>query len=166
MSTHHTINILSEGPGETAALGRRIGRSLGTGIVIALAGDLGSGKTVFVQGLAQGLGVPDSYYVTSPTYTLINEYPGSLTLFHIDLYRLESLDDIEALGVFDLFDTLNVVAIEWAERLQDEMPAEYLSVRFETLDERQRKICLTAYGLQPLNVVKGLQNQTVMDFNT
>ena len=109
--------------------------------------------------------VPDDYYVTSPSYTLINEYPGRLPLFHIDLYRLEALEDIESLGVFDLFDEMNVVAIEWAERLQDELPPEYLSVHFETTGDSHRKICFTPYGLQASNMVISLQNQNFIEYS-
>jgi tRNA threonylcarbamoyladenosine biosynthesis protein TsaE len=159
-----TITLLSKGPEDTLSLGSHIGGTLTAGLVIALKGDLGSGKTVLVQGLAKGLAVPSAYYITSPSYTLINEYPGKFSLFHIDLYRLEALDDIDSLGVFDLFDDMNVVAIEWAERLQDELPSDYLSIRFETIDDTHRKICITPYGLQASNVVMSLQRHNFIEF--
>jgi tRNA threonylcarbamoyladenosine biosynthesis protein TsaE len=83
---------------ETLALGRRVGALARPGLVLALYGDLGAGKTVFVQGLARGLGVPEKCPVTSPTFTLINEYPGRLRLFHIDLYRISDLVELDDIG--------------------------------------------------------------------
>ena len=83
---------------ETRAFGERLGRHITAGTTIALTGDLGSGKTVFVQGIARGLHVPAEYYITSPTFTLINEYPGRLRLHHIDLYRIEDPIEIEEIG--------------------------------------------------------------------
>lgn len=159
------ITLLSKSTDDTFRLGDHIGRSLSTGQVITLCGELGSGKTVLVQGLAKGLAVPDDFYITSPSYTLINEYPGNFSLFHIDLYRLEALDDIESLGVFDLFDDMNVVAIEWAERLAEELPPERLEIRFETVDDTQRKIYITPYGLHASNVVISLQHQNFIEYS-
>ena len=85
------IDITTHSVQETRELGQNIGRLISQPITLALIGDLGSGKTAFVQGLAQGLDVPADYYITSPTFTLINEYPGRLALIHIDLYRLETV---------------------------------------------------------------------------
>lgn len=159
------VTILSKSPEDTFQLGQHIGSHLTTGQVILLYGDLGSGKTVLVQGLAKGLAVPADYYITSPSYTLINEYPGNQPLFHIDLYRLETVDDIEALGIFDLMDETNVVAIEWAERMADELPPEHLVIRFETVNDSQRKIYLTPYGLHASNVVMSLQHYNFIEFS-
>jgi tRNA threonylcarbamoyladenosine biosynthesis protein TsaE len=90
MMTHH-IYMTTRSPEDAHYLGKTIGRQINAGTVIALTGDLGSGKTTMVQGLARGLEVPEDYYITSPTYTLINEYPGRHSLYHVDLYRLEHL---------------------------------------------------------------------------
>ncbi len=123
---------------DTLNLGAALGRSAGPGTVIALTGDLGAGKTVFVQGLAKGLEVPPSFYVTSPTYTLINEYPGRLTLFHIDLYRLAGGEDLDELGLEEILHGDGVVAIEWPDRLAPgELPADHLAVRIEIPDPEQ-----------------------------
>lgn len=164
-ASQRPITLLSRNTDDTFRLGHHIGSSLTTGQVITLSGELGSGKTVLVQGLAKGLAVSDDYYITSPSYTLINEYPGKFPLFHIDLYRLEALDDIESLGVFDLFDEMNVVAIEWAERLAKELPPERLAIRFETVNDTQRKIHLTPYGLNASNVVMTLQHHNFIEYS-
>lgn len=143
-------------PQETKQLGEKLGRQIQTGTVIALFGDLGSGKTVFVQGLAQGLSVPDSYYITSPSYTLINEYPGRHTLFHVDLYRIDNPVDFEEIGLHEILYNNGVVAIEWADRLNEDLPAEYLNIQLEIASDDSRKIYLTAYGLEAANLLKSL----------
>ena len=128
-------------------LGRRIGRCIRSPLVIALYGDLGSGKTVLVQGLAEGLEVPPEVYVTSPTYTLINEYPGRLPVYHVDLYRIDDPDGIEDIGLYDLLDRPDgVVAIEWAERLGEPPAADWLSVSLTEKGENERCAKLTAHG--------------------
>jgi tRNA threonylcarbamoyladenosine biosynthesis protein TsaE len=96
---HYTYTPHS--PEETIRFGVQLGRQLFPGALIALSGELGSGKTCLVQGIARGLDVPEGLYVTSPTYTLINEYHGRLTLFHIDVYRLEGVPDLEDIGFSD-----------------------------------------------------------------
>jgi tRNA threonylcarbamoyladenosine biosynthesis protein TsaE len=154
--TSKQIRWLSDSPETTRKLGHRIGRALAPPVVLALIGDLGSGKTAFVQGLAGGLGVSPDYYVTSPTYTLINEYPGRHSLFHIDLYRIGGPDDFEAIGLYDiLHDSNAVVAIEWAERLKEALPADHLAVHFEIVDDTRRNILLTTHGLGVSNLLKG-----------
>lgn len=106
--------ITTAGERETAALGAKLGETVGPGTVILLYGDLGSGKTAFIRGLAQGLGVdPDE--VSSPTFTLVQQYAGRLTLFHVDLYRLVS-GEVDELGLAEL-GAEGVTAIEWADRL-------------------------------------------------
>jgi tRNA threonylcarbamoyladenosine biosynthesis protein TsaE len=124
--------------------------------VLALEGDLGSGKTCFVQGLAQGLGVPADVYVTSPTYTLVNAYEGRLPLHHVDLYRL-GLDELADIGLFDLMQPPAVVAIEWAERMHASRPNDLLVVRLEMTAETRRRITLAGYGLAPANLIQALE---------
>ena len=99
-------------------LGRKISEEIGPGVSIALNGELGAGKTTFVQGFAKGLGVSKEYYITSPTYNIINEYPaGLLTLCHLDLYRIEFVDELETLGFDDLIDGKHIIVVEWPEIL-------------------------------------------------
>ena len=110
------MNVLSHSEEETAAVARRLAAQLAAGAVLLLSGDLGAGKTAFVRGLAQGLGV-DPEEVSSPTFTLVHEYRGGrLTLFHADLYRLDRADT-EDLGLQDADVAAGVLAVEWPERL-------------------------------------------------
>lgn len=127
------------------------------GLVLTLEGDLGSGKTCFVQGLARGLGVPPEVYVTSPTYTLVNSYEGRLPLHHIDLYRLAGAD-LEDIGLFDLMRPPAVVAIEWAERMGTARPDDILVVRLVITAASRRRITLAGYGLASANLIKALGN--------
>ncbi len=131
---------------ETRALGQKIGATVTGGTVIALTGDLGSGKTSFVQGLARGLEVPSDYYITSPTFTLINEYPGRYRLFHVDLYRIVNPFETEEIGLSDIMGGDGITVIEWADRIEDELPAEHLHLQFEILNDETRKIFIHAYG--------------------
>lgn len=141
-------SILSKSPEQTRALGRCIGQILKSGLVIRLQGGLGSGKTCFVQGLARGLGVDEKWVVSSPTYTLINEYAGRLVLYHVDLYRLKDATDVETIGLWELFGAGNVVAVEWAERLaDDEWPCPSLCIDFSIQDDDTRRLTFVGNGL-------------------
>ena len=126
---------------ETRELGKKIAVALKSGDVVALVGDLGSGKTTFVQGLAEGLGIIN--YVRSPSFTIVNEYKGKFPLYHIDLYRLDSLDDITHTGIEDFFYTDGVTVIEWAERALPLLPPEYTLIRFYYTGENTRRIEIT-----------------------
>ncbi|MBW2704786.1 MAG: tRNA (adenosine(37)-N6)-threonylcarbamoyltransferase complex ATPase subunit type 1 TsaE [Deltaproteobacteria bacterium] len=152
------INIKTLSADETQKLGQKIGTLIKQPLIIALRGDLGSGKTAFVQGLAKGLEVPDGYYITSPTFTLINEYPGRLSLVHVDLYRLESIDDLEDLGLDELLYGQAVIAIEWAEKLIGRQPAEQLLVTMEIIDDECRKLTLDATGHDEVNLIRALED--------
>jgi tRNA threonylcarbamoyladenosine biosynthesis protein TsaE len=131
---------------ETKKLGKKIGECIKAGTVLALIGDLGSGKTSFVQGLARGLEVPDGYYITSPSYTLINEYPGRHPLFHVDLYRLEDPVDFEDIGLYEILDDNYVVAIEWADRIRQELSPDHVIIKFEISGKISRKIYISAHA--------------------
>ena len=102
---------------ETERLGQRLGQRLKPGAVIAYSGDLGAGKTAFTRGLARGLGIEDP--ITSPTYTIVNEYPGEIPLFHFDMYRLGSSEDLFDIGWEDYLTRGGVIAVEWSERVED-----------------------------------------------
>jgi tRNA threonylcarbamoyladenosine biosynthesis protein TsaE len=142
---------------ETHVLGQEIGAIAEAGTVIGLTGDLGSGKTVLVQGLAKGLAVPDNYYITSPSYTLINEYPGRLPLFHIDLYRIGTTEEVEDIGLLDIVYKDNVVAIEWADRLQQNLLSDHMAIHIEVFNATSRKLGLTSYGQSSGNLLKKLK---------
>lgn len=122
---------------ETSAAGERLAASLRPGDLVLLYGDLGSGKTAFVRGLARGLGA-DPEEVSSPTFTLVQEYPGRVTLFHVDLYRLDERE-ADDLGLEELILGDGVVAIEWAERWRGR-PGDAIEVRIEDAGEDRRRI--------------------------
>lgn len=151
------FQITTRTPDETQKLGKTIGKWIEHPLVIGLSGDLGSGKTVFVQGLAKGLEVPDQYYITSPTFTLINEYPGRFPLFHIDLYRLDGIGDLEDIGLDELLCDQAVIAIEWAEKMSPDLPAQHLAMTLEITDDDYRRISLIAYGPNLVNLIKALE---------
>ena len=136
--------FISHSPAYTEALGEQFGRSAQRGLVIALSGDLGAGKTQFVRGLARGLGI--SGRVHSPTFTLVNEYGGGrLKLFHLDLYRLETAEQILSAGIEEYLQPDGVSVIEWAERLKAESgkrkaETKTVNVCIEVLSESERKI--------------------------
>ena len=140
----HMATFISHSPADTEALGEQFGRSAQRGLVIALSGDLGAGKTQFVRGLARGLGI--SGRVHSPTFTLVNEYGGGrLKLFHLDLYRLESAEQILSAGVEEYLKPEGVSVIEWAERLKADSgkrkaETKMVNVCIEVLSETKRKI--------------------------
>jgi tRNA threonylcarbamoyladenosine biosynthesis protein TsaE len=138
--------FISHSPAETEALGERWGRAAQTGLVLALSGDLGAGKTQLVKGLARGLGV--AARVHSPTFTLVNEYAGGrLRLFHLDLYRLETPAQLRSAGVEEYLQPDGVAVIEWAERFGEELlklhaggPARLVRVEIEITGETGRRI--------------------------
>ena len=151
-STTHSVD-------ETRKLGHNIGRLINQPLVIALVGDLGSGKTAFVQGLAKGLEVPDGYYITSPTFTLINEYPGRFPLAHADLYRLENISDLVDIGLEEYWNGQAVLVIEWADKISEGLPAECLLVRLDIIDNDSRAIRLKATGQTLVNLLIALEGQ-------
>lgn len=133
-------------PEETFLLAEHLGRLLEPGDVVALIGELGSGKTLFAQGLARGLEVPGSFAVTSPTFTLVNEYPGRLTFYHLDLYRINGPAQCVDLGLDELLYGQGAAAIEWAERLGAELPEERLEVHLTFTGETGRCLQFRAFG--------------------
>ena len=139
--------FISHSPAETEWLGERLAGAAARGLVIALSGDLGAGKTQFVRGLARGLGI--SGRVHSPTFTLVNEYGGGrLKLFHLDLYRLETPEQILSAGIEEYLKPAGVAVIEWAERIADcRLPiADLKNVLIEILNETERKIIYDDFG--------------------
>jgi tRNA threonylcarbamoyladenosine biosynthesis protein TsaE len=132
--------LISHSPADTEALGEKFGRAARPGWVIALSGELGAGKTQFVRGVARGLGIPAR--VHSPTFTLVAEYGGGrLPLFHLDLYRLETPEQILSAGVEDFLQPDGVAVIEWAERLAGGQTAgNWKRAQIEILNETDRKI--------------------------
>jgi len=135
-------------PSENASLrlGARFGRQLESGDVVTLQGELGSGKTVFARGIARGLGVPHTVPITSPTFTLINEYEGRLRLYHLDLYRLTSPAELEMLPWREIIFGEGVSVIEWPDRMAGLLPEERWDIGFAFLGDDRRSIRLAAHG--------------------
>ncbi len=134
------MEFITHSPAQTEQLGQKLGQILPAGTVIAYRGDLGAGKTAFTRGLARGLGITDP--VTSPTYTIVNEYlSGRLPLFHFDMYRLHSADDLFDIGWDDYLERQGICAVEWSENVADAME-DALIVTIEKTGEESRKITL------------------------
>ena len=134
------MEFITRSPAETEAVGQALGKALTPGTVIAYLGDLGAGKTAFTRGLARGLGCTDM--VTSPTYTIVNEYlSGRMPLFHFDMYRLRSADDLFDIGWDDYLERGGVCAVEWSENVRQAME-DAITVRLEKLSEDSRKITI------------------------
>ncbi|MBL7077982.1 MAG: tRNA (adenosine(37)-N6)-threonylcarbamoyltransferase complex ATPase subunit type 1 TsaE [Kiritimatiellae bacterium] len=130
--------VVSHGPEDTHRLAAEILSSLPDRAVVALYGDLGSGKTCFVQGLAEAMGITEP--VTSPTFTLVNEYKGGRLLTHVDLYRLTHPDEALAMGFEELIESDGITAVEWAERAEELFPAGTLRLRFRTPEDGQTRV--------------------------
>ncbi|MDP2652941.1 MAG: tRNA (adenosine(37)-N6)-threonylcarbamoyltransferase complex ATPase subunit type 1 TsaE [Candidatus Omnitrophota bacterium] len=139
-------NIHSRSEKETRDLGRSLASFLKKGDIVCLFGDLGSGKTTFVKGLAEGFKIKPSG-VNSPTFVLMNVYEGKLPVYHFDLYRIEG-QDLPRIGYEEFFYGDGISVVEWADRLGNEMPAEYLSVRLAHQSPDERMIEITAHGEQ------------------
>ncbi|GHV81540.1 hypothetical protein AGMMS49991_00980 [Spirochaetia bacterium] len=146
--------FISSSPEETTSLGEKLGRLLPPGSIVALRGGLGAGKTCFTKGIALALGVREE--VTSPTYTIISEYEGTLPLYHIDAYRLAGDDDFGALGADELLYGKGLSVIEWSERLPHSIPPEAVIVEIALIDTdfqsaEKRRIRITSPGIPSLD---------------
>ena len=134
------MEFITNSPQETEALGQKLGQMLPAGTVIAYRGDLGAGKTAFTRGLARGLGIQDP--VTSPTYTIVNEYLGGrVPLFHFDMYRLHSADDLFDIGWDDYLERQGICAVEWSENVEEALENPLVVTICKT-GEESRKITL------------------------
>jgi len=132
------MTIITHNEEETIREGEKFGRTLGSGAVVALYGGLGVGKTVFTRGLAAGLGL--SINISSPTFTIVNEYPGEVPLFHFDMYRLESEKELFDIGWDDYLDRGGVCVVEWSEKVPDAFPPDTVTVKLENLGGDKRRI--------------------------
>ena len=133
---------------ETINFGRKIASFLKPGNVIALIGELGSGKTTFTKGVALGLGVKSADMVVSPSFVLLKEYKGKIPLYHFDLYRLDKIEQLEQLGYEEYFYGKGISLIEWAERAEPLLPANYLKIQLFHRKINERLIKISAVGLK------------------
>jgi len=140
------VVIQSKSTSETIRLGKSIGSRLRPGDVVALMGELGAGKTQLIKGLATGAGVGKPTYVSSPSFTLINEYPGRVPFNHIDLFRLDSQKEAEGLGLEDYLHGGGITAIEWADKIPSLLPEEMLSIHIVYTGKKTRSIEIIGKG--------------------
>jgi tRNA threonylcarbamoyladenosine biosynthesis protein TsaE len=152
------LTLISSDPAETFRIGRILGETLTEGAIVALIGELGAGKTSLTQGIARGMGVPEGYAITSPTFTLINEYPGRLNLVHLDVYRLSGSSDLLDLGYEEYFFGNNVTVIEWAEKIQDVLPEKSLFITLTYIDHTRRRIEMSGEEAQVTGITNALKN--------
>jgi tRNA threonylcarbamoyladenosine biosynthesis protein TsaE len=132
-------------PDQTRALGAALGRVLRPGDVVVLAGDLGAGKTTFAQGVASALGIEEP--VTSPTFTIVQEYDGAIPLVHVDVYRLETIGELHDLGFEEIVDEARITLIEWGDMVAPALPTDRLSVRLElAVGDDERFITFVPHG--------------------
>ncbi len=141
---------------ETIAFGRLLGRYLFPGSLVLLYGDLGTGKTTLTKGIAEAIGINEP--VTSPTFTIIQEYYGNIPLYHIDTYRLEELEELLEIGIEDYFSSSGITVIEWPEILLEVLPSEYISIYInkDNTNDQIRKITIKCSGKKYSEVVEEL----------
>lgn len=146
------MKIVTNSPEETIRLGEQLGRHLKAGDVLGLIGELGSGKTTLVKGIASGLRVKEREGVSSPSFVLIKEYAGKTPLFHFDLYRLDKIKDIEYLGVEEYLFDKGVCVIEWAEKMRMLLP-DYLQIDLTIKGENKREFKFFAHDNRYENII-------------
>ena len=149
------LTVYTGSPQETRNLGRLLGSLASGGEVYLLTGNLGTGKTHLVQGIGFGLGVKE--YACSPSFMIAREYHGRLILYHLDLYRLDRIEEIVDIGVEQYFNNNSVCAIEWAEKGSGVLPAEHLSIELEDLGDDNRRITFVSHNEHYANVVQKLR---------
>ena len=150
------FSVITTSPEQTWRVGQILGARLAAGDTVCLYGDLGAGKTSLSYGIALGLEVKEKY-ITSPTFTLVNEYEGRFPFYHMDLYRLSDPGELESIGFDEYIDSDGVTVIEWAERAGDELPDECFSVYLSSIDENSREIGFLVEGERYENLLTELQ---------
>jgi len=147
------LTLISYSVDDTINIGSVIGENLNGGEIIALTGELGSGKTCITGGIARGMGISEEYYITSPTFTLINEYPGRIPLYHLDVYRLSGSRDLEDLGYEEYFYGKGAIVIEWADKIRDIIPKDSIFIYLRYLDEEKREIEISYKGDKTVQII-------------
>ncbi len=150
-----SFEMVTKSPEETQAVGRRMGELALGGEVLLLVGILGAGKTCLTQGVAWGVGVKE--YARSPTFVMLTQYEGRLPLYHMDLYRVESLAEFQDLGLDEYLYGRGVSIVEWADNAMDGLPQEHLLIVIEYLDEKRRRLRFEAVGEKHQRLFEGLR---------
>ena len=149
------IEMITDSPQQTYELGENIGKILKPGMVICLSGEMGAGKTAITQGIAKGVGVDT--YVTSPTYTIINEYDGEIPIYHFDVFRIDNVEELEEIGFDEYLYGEGIVIIEWASLIKEALPKEYLWIHMGKRKEfNDRILTFTAMGERYKELLKEL----------
>ncbi|MBU1912219.1 MAG: tRNA (adenosine(37)-N6)-threonylcarbamoyltransferase complex ATPase subunit type 1 TsaE [Candidatus Omnitrophica bacterium] len=136
------LNLYTKSAEETILAGEKLAKKLRTGDVVALSGNLGSGKTTFTKGIGKGLGIKNPRRINSPTFVLIKEYDGKMPLYHLDLYRLDKLKEIENLAIEEYIYGKGVTVIEWAEKIKCLLPKKHISVKFKVKGMDKREVVI------------------------
>lgn len=155
------MKYLSNSDNETIDLGKRLGSVLSGGDVVALTGALGSGKTRLTKGIGLGLGIDPDEVITSPSFSLVNEYKGRFQLYHMDLYRLEGLSDIMMLGLEEYFRDDSVVVIEWAERCPELLPSVCIKIKISILENNSRSIEIKSSDSNVYGIIRNCLNNSI-----
>jgi tRNA threonylcarbamoyladenosine biosynthesis protein TsaE len=149
---------------ETIRIGKQIGSQLHPGDVVALVGELGTGKTHFIKGLASGAGVKRSRYITSPSFTLIHEYQGKIPFYHIDLYRLKTEKEAEGLGLEEYIQGGGITAVEWADKIPAHLPEQMLWIEIRHTGAHNRSIEIRAKGKRYEQMIQGFEGSRIRGF--
>ncbi|MDA0770525.1 MAG: tRNA (adenosine(37)-N6)-threonylcarbamoyltransferase complex ATPase subunit type 1 TsaE [Chloroflexi bacterium] len=150
----NSIDVNSDGPEDTQAIGRVLGESAEPGDVFLLVGDLGAGKTCLTQGILFGLGSDE--FARSPTFVLVSQYSGRLTMYHMDLYRLNSFSEVLDLGLDEYLFGDGVSVVEWADKAAGAFPESHMLVEIEYTGEESRRLRLTAHGDRYLQILSAI----------
>jgi tRNA threonylcarbamoyladenosine biosynthesis protein TsaE len=158
-SLKHKVVIQTKKVSETIRIGKTIGSYLLPGDVVALVGELGAGKTQFIKGLAAGAGIGNPTYISSPSFTLINEYPGKIPLYHVDLFRLEREKEAEELGLEEYFQSGGITAIEWADKIPSLLPKKNLLIRIAYVEKNTRSLEIIGKGKRYQELVEIIKHK-------
>jgi len=162
--TMESFSAVTRSAAQTRSWGTKLGKLLKGGEIIGLTGELGSGKTCFVRGMAEGLEVGPQAWIRSPSFTLINEYKGRLLVYHIDLYRVGGSREIEELYLREYLFSEGVSVVEWFERLPPQEVEDYLSVHFEHGSANERKLTFAAHGTRYEKIIERLRVKRLRGF--
>jgi tRNA threonylcarbamoyladenosine biosynthesis protein TsaE len=151
-----SLEMLSNSAGQTRNIGMKLGKSAAAGDVVLLVGPLGAGKTCLTQGIARGLGIHE--YTASPSFVLVREYQGKLPLYHIDLYRLDKIEEVTQLGLDDYLYGNGVCVVEWADKGLTVLPGEHLLIGIQVVSPLKRKLSFTPRGTRYLEMLSKLKS--------
>ena len=158
-----TFTVFTESCEQTIKAGEKLGGLLGSGDLVALVGELGSGKTWFTKGVALGLGVSEGTVITSPSFALVNEHEGRHVLYHMDVYRLGSLSEFLSAGLEEYFCRGSVVVMEWADRWPEILPEQTLVVNLTIIDENRREISFTGHHHRSVEIIEAVRQELGRD---